>query len=67
MRQCTPLGGRKDLPGLPKAQLYYLKQKLFELLPKYHRCPAAFEGLWSKCVEQIGQRCKYYRRVQAEK
>ena len=64
MKQCTLLRGHKDLPGLPKAELYILKQKFFELLPKYHRCPVAFEAMWPKCVKQIGQRCKHYRKLQ---
>ena len=61
MKKCTALGCR-ELPGLPRAELYQLKQALFELFPCYWKNPDDFEVVWSECIDAIGQLCKRLRR-----
>ena len=61
MRRCTPAGS-KDLPALPKAELYQLKTIMFQQLPSFWRKPDAFEKLWKdKCWKAIEQACKRQR------
>lgn len=62
MRQCTPLGVR-DLPGLPRAELYELKKTIYELFPALAKSPENFEPIWSQCVDAIGQACKRMRKM----
>jgi len=62
MSRCTP-GGSKDLPALPKVELYALKTTLFQQLPLYWRKPEEFEVIWkSKCWVAIEQACHRLRR-----
>ena len=58
MKKCTPVGGR-GLPGLPVVELQMLKQAMFNKFPQYWQNPPEFEGLWSECMESIGQACKH--------
>ena len=60
MRRCTVQGAR-EFPGLPSAELGQLKQTIFKLFPQYWRNPSEFEGVWSTCVESVGQACKRLR------
>ena len=59
-RQCTPNGAR-DLPALPREEVFQLKLSIFELFPTYWAAPATFEGLWAECVSSIEQSCKRIR------
>lgn len=61
MKQCTVMGGR-GLPGLPRKELYSLKNALFDLFPSFWNCPEEFESLWSGCIDAIGQACKRLRK-----
>ena len=60
MKKCTALGGR-DLPGLPRAELYKIKQAIYNLFPSYWKNTTEFEAVWTNCVEAIGQKCKRLR------
>ena len=60
MKKCTALGGR-ELPGLPRVELYQIKQAIYDLFPSYWRNSADFEVVWAACVDAIGQKCKRLR------
>ena len=60
MRRCTVQGVR-EYSGLPFVELGQLKQTIFKLFPQYWRNPSEFEGVWSTCVESVGQACKRLR------
>ena len=61
MKQCTPAGS-KDLPALPKAELFQLKVVVFRQLPKYWRKPDDFEIVWKeRCWVAIEQACRRLR------
>ena len=60
MERCTPNGNR-DLPGLPRDELYQLKIEMFRLFPKYWAAPQGFEALWATCMTSIEQCCKRIR------
>ena len=51
MRQCTPNGAR-DLPALPREEVFQLKVSIFDLFPTYWAAPATFEGLWAESIER---------------
>jgi len=60
MKKCTSLGCR-DLPGLPRRELYQLKTTIFHMFPQYWEVQKQFEPLWSNCIDSIGQACKHFR------
>ena len=60
MVRCTPKGGG-ELPALPQAELYELKQVVFKQFPQHWRNPASFEGMWKGCLNSIEQACKRLR------
>ena len=60
MRRCTP-NGTREYPALPQAELYSLKQIMFQQFPRFHTCPGAFETVWKHCVVAIEQACKRLR------
>lgn len=62
MKQCTALGGR-DLPGLPREELYEIKKSLFDLFPMFWKNKEDFESVWAGCIDAIGQACKRLRHV----
>ena len=57
MKKCTAMGGRQ-LPGLPRKELYDIKKGIFDLFPNYWKNREEFEGVWATCIEAIGQLCK---------
>ena len=60
-QRCTPAGS-KELPALPKAELYQLKTIMFQQLPSFWHKPDAFEKVWKdKCWTAIEQACKRLR------
>lgn len=62
MRRCTP-AGTKDLPALPRAEMYTLKKLVFRAYPKFWHSPKSFETEWkSKCWVAIEQACGRLRR-----
>ena len=60
MRKCTAMGNR-ELPGLPRKELFEVKTALFDLFPSYWRSSEEFETVWATCIESIGQACKRLR------
>lgn len=62
MKQCTVFGGR-DLPGLPREELFHLKKVIFDLFPAFWKNPEDFESVWSGCIDAIGQACKRLRNM----
>lgn len=60
MRKCTPMGSR-ELPGLPRKELFQIKQALFDLFPSYWKNSEDFETIWATCIDSIGQACKRLR------
>ena len=60
MKQCTALGGR-DLPGLPREELYEIKKSVFDLFPMFWKNKEDFESVWAGCIDAIGQACKRFR------
>lgn len=60
MRKCTPMGSR-ELPGLPRKELFEVKQALFDLFPSYWKNSEDFESVWAACIDSIGQACKRLR------
>ena len=63
MRRCTP-AGPKELPALPKTELFALKTVMFRQLPQFWHRPNEFEKkIWKeKCWVAIEQACKRLRR-----
>jgi hypothetical protein len=60
MAVCTP-SGSKDLPALPKHEMFELKKAVFRAFPKYS--PESFEIEWRrKCWTAIEQACGRLRR-----
>ena len=49
MSRCTPAGS-KDLPALPRAELYTLKSIIFEQLPHNWKKPEESEKIWKSEV-----------------
>ena len=61
MSRCTPAGS-KELPALPKAELFTLKT-IYQQIPMYWRKPEEFENVWkTKCWVAIEQACRHFRR-----
>ena len=60
MKLCTAQGGR-ELPGLPREELYEIKKAIFDLLPCFWKNVEEFEGVWAGCIKAIGQNCKHQR------
>ena len=60
MKKCTAMGSR-DLPGLPRKELFEIKKALFDLFPSYWSSCEEFESVWATCIESIGQACKRLR------
>lgn len=60
MRKCTAMGSR-ELPGLPRKELFEVKKALFDLFPSYWKSSEEFESVWATCIESIGQACKRLR------
>ena len=61
MARCTP-GGTKDLPALPKQEMFELKKTVFSAFPEYTM--EMFESEWrSKCWPAIEQACGHLRRA----
>ena len=62
MKQCTP-GGSRELPALPKKEIFTLKKTIYKQLPQLWHSPIAFEKLWkSKCWPAVEQACRRLRR-----
>ena len=61
MKKCTALGGR-ELPGLPRQELYTIKRAIFDLFPSYWKNVEDFEAVWTGCIDGIGQLCKRLRK-----
>lgn len=62
MKLCTPLGNR-ELPGLPIAELNFLKQTMLQQYPQFWQDVAQFDHTWKKCQCSIEQACKHLRRT----
>ena len=62
LAHCTVYGHREQ-PGLPKAELFQLKQTMFGLFPQYWATPAQFETVWNSCITSINQCCKRLRKT----
>ena len=60
MKKCTP-GGTRELPGLPRRELYTLKKILLQQFPRYWECLHDFIEVWKKCRGSIEQACKRER------
>jgi hypothetical protein len=60
MKKCTTMGVRQ-LPGLPRKELYDIKKAIFDLFPSFWKNLEEFEGVWAICVDAIGQLCKRLR------
>jgi len=60
MKKCTALGGR-DLPGLPRTELFKIKKAIYDLFPAYWKNLTEYETVWSSCIDAIGQKCKRLR------
>ena len=60
MKKCTVLGGR-DLPGLPRVELFKIKKTIYDLFLSYWKNIEDFETIWSNCVDAIGHKYKRLR------
>ena len=54
LAHCTVYGHREQ-PGLSRAELFQLKQTMFNLFPQYWGTPAQFETVWNTCITNINQ------------
>ena len=55
---CTA-NGKRQLPGLPLAELNSLKQTGFQQFPEFWNNSAEFEDVWAMCVNALNQLCKH--------
>ena len=60
MVMCT-VNGKRQLPGLPLAELNSLKQTVFQQFPEFWNNCAEFEDVWGVCVDALNQSCKHTR------
>lgn len=60
MVMCT-VNGKRQLPGLPLAELNSLKQTVFQQFPEFWNNCAEFEDLWAVCTDALNQSCKHTR------
>ena len=52
--------GNHDYPGLPRKELFKVKEALHSELWKVTE---EFEDIWSDCVDAIGQGCKRLQKI----
>ena len=62
MKRCTVMGNR-EYPGLPRNELFKVKEAIHNLFPELWKVPEEFEAIWSDCVDAIGQGCKRLRKI----
>ena len=60
MRQCTVFGTRQ-LPGLPREELFQLKKAVFDQFPQFWSHPPQFESVWKDCIASVNQSSKSLR------